>query len=81
MPTAMNRSPGSDCLPAAGESDPHTEPGLGSWFSKSKCPECNGKGEVADYVGLEMRPVGVECPTCGGTGCLPAAGDVQGEKR
>lgn len=32
------------------------------------CPACNGKGEVADYVGLEMRCIGVECPDCGGTG-------------
>lgn len=32
------------------------------------CPMCDGSGVVADYIGLEMKPVGVECDRCNGTG-------------
>lgn len=32
------------------------------------CKWCRGTGMVADYVGLEMTPVGVECDHCNGTG-------------
>ncbi len=32
------------------------------------CPSCGGRGEVADYVGLEMKPVAVDCEVCHGTG-------------
>jgi len=32
------------------------------------CPACKGKGTEADYVGLEMRCVEVDCSTCGGSG-------------
>jgi hypothetical protein len=29
---------------------------------------CNGTGLIADYVGLEMKPVAADCYTCGGSG-------------
>jgi DnaJ-class molecular chaperone len=37
-----------------------------------KCPDCRGKGTTADYVGLEMKPVEVECDRCNGTGITRA---------
>lgn len=36
-----------------------------------RCPNCLGKGTEADYVGLDMRSVEVECGTCRGTGKIP----------
>lgn len=44
------------------------------------CAECAGKGEAADYVGLEMRCVGVECPSCGGDGKGQVPGAHLGER-
>lgn len=32
------------------------------------CPECDGTGLITDYIGLEMKPVGVECDKCHGSG-------------
>ena len=32
------------------------------------CKHCYGRGTQADYMGLEMRCVEVECPDCNGTG-------------
>ena len=32
------------------------------------CRNCGGRGIEADYVGLEMRCVEVECSFCRGTG-------------
>jgi hypothetical protein len=32
------------------------------------CRSCDGKGHEADYVGLEMKCVQVDCPDCYGTG-------------
>ena len=34
----------------------------------SVCPDCHGTGGEADYVGLEMKCVEVECSRCHGTG-------------
>lgn len=34
------------------------------------CPNCNGRGTEADYVGLEMKCVEVECSKCNGTGVV-----------
>lgn len=34
------------------------------------CRQCGGTGLIADYTGLEMKCVGVECDACGGTGEL-----------
>lgn len=34
----------------------------------AECKQCGGTGEIAEYVGLEMRCVAVECDACGGTG-------------
>lgn len=34
----------------------------------SKCRGCGGTGQEADYVGLEMKPVAVDCDHCGGSG-------------
>lgn len=34
----------------------------------SQCPHCNGQGTEADYIGLEMDCVEIECPACYGTG-------------
>lgn len=45
-----------------------------------KCEACNGRGEVADYVGLEMKCVGVECWNCRGTGREPSAVTARQEK-
>lgn len=42
-----------------------------------QCTSCDGKGEVADYVGLEMKCVGAECPDCKGTGAALSAGKSQ----
>lgn len=33
-----------------------------------QCRSCNGRGTTADYIGLEMKPVEVECDRCSGTG-------------
>ncbi len=35
-----------------------------------ECPSCDGRGLVGDYVGLEMRCVGVECSRCLGSGVI-----------
>lgn len=32
------------------------------------CRSCDGKGYEADYIGLEMKCVQVNCPDCKGTG-------------
>lgn len=34
----------------------------------TKCSCCKGTGQEADYVGLEMKPVAVDCEICGGSG-------------
>jgi hypothetical protein len=36
--------------------------------AREKCAGCNGRGTAADYVGLEMRCIEVECPWCKGIG-------------
>lgn len=36
--------------------------------STKVCPSCEGQGQIADYVGLEMHCVGVDCDRCKGTG-------------
>lgn len=33
-----------------------------------KCKWCGGTGTEADYIGLEMKCVEVECSACNGTG-------------
>jgi hypothetical protein len=38
---------------------------------QAKCEFCYGTGLIADYYGLEMRPVGVPCDRCNGTGIDP----------
>lgn len=42
------------------------------------CRTCRGSGEDVDYEGLEMRPVGVGCANCGGTGDAEAGGGGHG---
>ena len=37
-------------------------------FFSDKCLNCDGQGLEPDYVGLEMRCVGVRCSDCGGSG-------------
>lgn len=49
-----------------------TEPS-GNTGELAVCRECNGRGTSADYVGLEMRCVEVECPSCSGTGLASQA--------
>lgn len=44
-----------------------------TWRAVRECRDCKGTGLVADYVGLEMKPIGVECESCGGTGRLELA--------
>ena len=34
------------------------------------CPHCGGTGTVADWIGLEMKRVEVECDSCCGTGFI-----------
>ena len=49
-----------------------TNPVVPSWMddgcTMKVCPSCKGNGTQADYVGLEMRCVAVECDRCKGTG-------------
>lgn len=37
----------------------------------AKCRACDGEGCEADYVGLEMKCIAVNCSTCGGSGKMP----------
>jgi hypothetical protein len=32
------------------------------------CNRCGGEGSEADYYGLKMEPVEIECSACNGTG-------------
>lgn len=41
--------------------------------AKQKCGACDGRGYEADYVGLEMKCVQVDCSFCNGTGWAPSA--------
>lgn len=40
-------------------------------IKKDKCKACDGRGSEADYVGLEMKCVEVDCSFCNGTGWVP----------
>jgi hypothetical protein len=46
-------------------------------YDGEKCAECFGHGVACDYVGLEMRPIGVECPSCCGTGRARKRGEMR----
>lgn len=48
-------------------------------FSFRQCPFCKGRGTEVDYVGLEMRPVEIECCHCKGNGTIKASPIRQGE--
>lgn len=40
-------------------------------MAQAKCSARDGEGVEADYVGLEMKPAGVNCSSCNGTGKVP----------